>query len=176
MRLTFPKFSVVLAAIVLSSFAFADVHGQAPATPKPKPSAPAVQKPTPRPATTTSPNAITANEGMTNADVLQMVTAKLADDIVVNAIEAAPKKAFDLSPTGLVSLKKGGVSDEIIRVMQGKPRAAAAAPQPLTPSTPTTATIAPDEPHLLPHHRPRRSSRRVTPLVDSLVASGEPST
>jgi hypothetical protein len=55
---------------------------------------------------------------MTNADVIQMVTAKLSEQVIVTSIRQAPAKDFDLTPTGLIALKKAGVSDAVILVMQ----------------------------------------------------------
>jgi len=114
----FSTFAVALLAIGIAS----TVNAQA-ATAQTLPK-PAVRKPAP------APEAPKANEGLTNADVLQMVAAELSEDIILNTIEDAPKKAFDLSAMRLVALKNGGVSDEIIRVMQGRPRTVVATPAP----------------------------------------------
>lgn len=55
---------------------------------------------------------------MTNADVIQMVGAALSDQVIITSIRQAPAKDFNLTPTGLIALKKAGVSDAIIIVMQ----------------------------------------------------------
>jgi hypothetical protein len=83
-----------------------------------------------------------ASEGLKNADVIKMAAAKLADDIIIKAIEDAPKKAFDLSPTGLVALKTGGVSNEVIRVMKGLPALVDSSRN----SNPTPAAVASESP------------------------------
>ena len=55
---------------------------------------------------------------MTNADVIQLVTAGLSEQVVIGSIRQAPEKGFDLTPTGLIALKKTGVPDAVILVMQ----------------------------------------------------------
>jgi hypothetical protein len=47
-----------------------------------------------------------------------MAMAGLGDDVIVAAIEQAPAHAFALTPSGLIALKKGKVSDAVIREMQ----------------------------------------------------------
>jgi len=126
MRPTFGMRATTIWLSVICGFA-ASSSAQTSGPPKPRP-----------PSQVAAPNeAPQAPIGLTNADVLQMVAAKLAEDIVLKAIEDAPKKTFDLSPAGLVALKNGGVSDELIRVMQGRPRTSSPA------QTPTDAAAAP---------------------------------
>lgn len=60
-----------------------------------------------------------ADTRMTNADVIQMAGAGLSEQVIVGAIKQAAGKNFDLTPMGLVSLKKAGVSDNVIVAMQG---------------------------------------------------------
>jgi len=54
---------------------------------------------------------------MTNDEVIQLVTAGFSEQVVATSIRQAPAKAFDLSPTGLIALKKAGVSDALIVLM-----------------------------------------------------------
>jgi len=66
---------------------------------------------------------------MTNRDVIQMVQAKISDDIVIAKIQQS-KTRFDTSVQGLVALKQGGVSDGVISAMMkagSNPPAAATA-------------------------------------------------
>ncbi len=66
-------------------------------------------------------SAVTAQKAkntMTNADVIQMVTAALSEQVIITSIRQAPVRDFDLTPTGLIALKKAGVSDSVILVMQ----------------------------------------------------------
>ena len=53
---------------------------------------------------------------LTIDQVIQMVAAKLADDIVITTIRNSSSK-FDLTPDALIKLKTAGVSDEVIRAM-----------------------------------------------------------
>lgn len=55
---------------------------------------------------------------MTNDQVIQMVAAGLSDQVVIMSIHQAAARAFDLSTAGLIGLKKAGVSDAVIAVMQ----------------------------------------------------------
>jgi len=55
---------------------------------------------------------------MTNNEVIQLVTASLSEQVIITSIRQAPTKTFDLSPTGLLALKKAGVTDAVILVMQ----------------------------------------------------------
>lgn len=54
---------------------------------------------------------------MTNQDVVKLVTAGFTDELIVAVIGGAAKTAFDLSPGGLVVLKKAGVSEAVIGAM-----------------------------------------------------------
>ena len=55
---------------------------------------------------------------ITNADIVAMATARLSDDVIVNAIRRLATPSFDLSPSALIELKKTGVSDRVIAAMQ----------------------------------------------------------
>lgn len=76
---------------------------------------------------------------MTNAEVIQLVTAGLSDQVVTTSIRQAAAKDFDLTPTGLIALKKAGVSDALIVAMQersvplAEPPKPAPAPEPQSP-------------------------------------------
>lgn len=56
---------------------------------------------------------------LTNADIVKMTKAGLADDVILNALESQPG-AFDVSPTGLIELRKQGVSDAVLAALQRK--------------------------------------------------------
>ena len=80
----------------------------------------AAQTPAPKAGSTTTvvqraAAPLSKSDGMTNADVIQMTSAKLGEDVILNAIEDAPTRSFDLSATALVELKKAGVTDAVIR-------------------------------------------------------------
>ncbi|MBI4473111.1 MAG: hypothetical protein HY646_10610 [Acidobacteria bacterium] len=63
-----------------------------------------------------------------------MVKAGLSEDIIRTAI-ASSKGNFDLGPDGLISLKTAGVSDGVIKLMQGN-----------RPTTGTTSVETPGSP------------------------------
>ena len=66
-------------------------------------------------------SAVTAQKeksAMTNGDVIQMVSAALSEQVITTSIRQAPARDFDLTPPGLIALKKAGVSDKVILVMQ----------------------------------------------------------
>jgi hypothetical protein len=73
---------------------------------------------------------------MTNADVIDLVNAGLSELVVANSIRQAPERDFDLSPQGLVALKKAKVSDSLIVAMQSAPVAQAAPPAPVPTKAP----------------------------------------
>ena len=55
---------------------------------------------------------------MTNAEVIQMVSGGLSEQVIITSIRQAPARDFDLTPAGLIALKKASVSDTVISVMQ----------------------------------------------------------
>jgi len=62
---------------------------------------------------------------MTNDDVIKMVKGGLGEATVIQAIDSA-EAGFDTSPDGLVKLKQGGVSDNVIQRIIGHKGAAPA--------------------------------------------------
>jgi len=85
------------------------------------------QTPTQTQTTTQTQDPTTATE-LTNKDVLDMVQAGLATEIVVAKIKASPGK-FDTSAATLAELKAANVPDAVIMAMVGGPAEAAAAPK-----------------------------------------------
>jgi hypothetical protein len=65
---------------------------------------------------------------MRNADITELVTAGLSVEVIITSIRQAPTKDFDLTPTGLIALKKAHVVDEIISAMQNNNAVVEAAP------------------------------------------------
>lgn len=53
---------------------------------------------------------------LTNEQIIQMVEAKLPDDIIITTIQKSGSK-FNLTPEALIKLKTAGVSDAVIRAM-----------------------------------------------------------
>ena len=82
---------------------------------------------------------------LTNDDVVKMVRAQLAANIIAGTIDASQAK-FDLSPAGLIALKEAGVSDDLIVLMQSKMRAAerAGAGRPAAASAPEKSELLAD--------------------------------
>jgi len=76
-----------------------------------------------------------APAAMTNQDVIRLVKAKVADDLILSKIRQSKTK-FDLSIDGLVALKEATVSDGVISAMMD----AAAAPAPASASAPAAAS------------------------------------
>jgi hypothetical protein len=81
---------------------------------------------------------------MTNRDVIRLVKAKIADDIIVAKIKQSKTK-FDTSVEGLVALKEAGVSDGLISVIVN---ASDASSQPAPGGASASPTAA--KPGLLP--------------------------
>lgn len=65
-----------------------------------------------------APGKIEAQEKkpITNADVILMVKAKLAESTIILAIQKSPSN-FDTSPRGLIELKEKGISSKVIEAM-----------------------------------------------------------
>jgi hypothetical protein len=82
---------------------------EAPASPAPSPAAG-------RPRTT---DANQPSEVLTNADVIRLAEAKLAESAIVAKIRNSTCK-FDISVDGLIKLKQAGVSDAVIQAMTEK--------------------------------------------------------
>jgi hypothetical protein len=55
---------------------------------------------------------------MTNAEVIEMAKAGLSEQIITTSIRQARARDFDLTPTALIALKKAGVPDPVVVVMQ----------------------------------------------------------
>src|SRR6202521_4075890 len=105
------------------------------------------------PKAATQTGAKPAAPGMTNRDVIQLVKAKISDDVIITKIKQS-KTRFDTSTQGLVALKEAGVSDQLISVMVNAGSAGEAA----TPAPAASAAAAPksakDRPVLRPGETP----------------------
>jgi hypothetical protein len=64
----------------------------------------------------TEPQKAAATAQLTIDQIIQMVAAKLPDDIIIKTIQNSGSK-FDLTPEVLIKLKTAGVSDAVIRAM-----------------------------------------------------------
>jgi len=109
-------------------------------TPSKTPPAAAKKSPPAKPATATAP--------MTNQDVIKLVKAKIAEDLIIAKIKQSKTK-FDVSVDGLVALKDAGVSDNLIAVMMNPAAPAAPPPRP-SPAPPLRLLRRPNQPSRLP--------------------------
>jgi hypothetical protein len=57
-------------------------------------------------------------KALKNSDIIDLVKAGLAQEIILTAIDDAESCSFDLSPTGLIGLSNSKVNTEIIKRMQ----------------------------------------------------------
>ena len=94
-------------------------------------------------AQTTTPKPPAA-QALTNDGVIKLVKAGLSEDFIIASIKNAPKKAFDVSPDGVIALKAAGVTERVMLIMSGiepPPLDAASAARP--PSAATTTVPSP---------------------------------
>lgn len=73
--------------------------------------------------------AICAQHFLTNKDVIDMVSAKLSDAVIIDEIHKSPCK-FLTAPDDLIALKKAGVSDAVIEAMTSAGGTGAREPEP----------------------------------------------
>ena len=79
--------------------------------------------------------AFAQKEVLSNAEVIEMTKAGLAQTVILNKIKGSEGR-FDVSVNGLVEMKKAGVSDEVINaLLESKPA-------PVTAADPTPATVS----------------------------------
>jgi len=83
-----------------------------------------------------------APAAMTNRDVIQLVKAKISDDVIITKIKRS-KTRFDTSTQGLVARKQAGVSDQLISVMVDSADAAKSAEP--APAKTTRPALRPGE-------------------------------
>jgi len=56
----------------------------------------------------------------TNQDVIKLAAEKFSDEFILDAIATAKKVEFDVSTSGLVALKRAGVSERVIKAMRDR--------------------------------------------------------
>lgn len=115
------------------------------------------------PVSSPAPTATKRQSGMTNADVLALVAAKLDTDLIVAQIGRANEVSFDLSTVGLVSLKKQGVSDAVIKAMMAKQDA---------PSGSVAAAVVPAQPAAAPISAPAAGGKPSDDCKTNFTAKG----
>jgi hypothetical protein len=70
-----------------------------------------------------------------NDDVLSLISAGLTDPTILQVIDSANPAKFDISPTGIVKLKKAGASEAVIQRILSKQTGAQTATSPLSTSS-----------------------------------------
>lgn len=85
---------------------------------------------------------------ITNSEVVEMIEAGLSSDVVAKAVQTAAAVNFDLTPTGLIALKKAKVPDAVISAMQAHTASAPAATEAAKKPAPKY------DPSLAPRPRP----------------------
>ena len=85
---------------------------------------------------TAQPSAALAAQALTNEDVLKMVGAKLAHEVIAGKIRALPCD-FDTTPEALQHLRGAGVPDSVLLVMVVAPNASAG----VAPAQPHKASV-----------------------------------
>ncbi len=69
--------------------------------------------------------ALVAQQTMNNASVIELVKAKLSDDLIVTTINASPG-TYDTSANGIIALKEAGASDKVVSAIVLKASGASA--------------------------------------------------
>ena len=103
---------------------------------------------------------------MNNQDVIKLVKAKIAEDLIIAKIKQSKTK-FDVSVDGLVALKEAGVSDNVIAAMMNP--AASAAPPPSAPASAAAAPAPAPKPAFpasnVPKFQPSKTLDSISPLL-----------
>jgi len=89
-----------------------------------------------------------APKPLTNADVVKMAKAGLAESTIIAAIQANPTD-FDVSPDALIALKKAGVPADVMNAMAAASKASPrtqASPPPAAPPAAEPGGTAPGTP------------------------------
>lgn len=91
-----------------------------------------------------------SDKPLTNTDIIQMAKAGVRESVILSSIQMAPAK-YDLSPAGISTLRRAGVSQKVLDAMAGAAGQPAASPQATALPTPSPSQSA--------------SSRRRAPTV-----------
>ncbi|HEX8118487.1 MAG TPA: hypothetical protein VF521_14520 [Pyrinomonadaceae bacterium] len=92
------------------------------------------------PASPQTPDAAKPVRPLTNADVLEMVEAKLSPEVVVEKIKASPRD-FDTSPAALARLREANVPDSILLLMLMSPKGGVAPARPVAVQVPAGTPV-----------------------------------
>lgn len=106
-------------------------------------------------------NAQVAATAVTNYDLSQMTAAGLSDDLIISTIQNRGGR-FDMSPNGLIALKRAGVSDRV--VLAAQQASGSVGPTPINPTvrvaTPPPVYVRPAPVIHYYHGRPRHYHHR----------------
>jgi len=91
-----------------------------------------------------APQSSSNAEVLTNNSIVEMVTAKLPEEVIITRIQTSPNN-FDLSTPALSDLNQKGVSSAIMKAMLTAPKAAPAAPPANTGQQASTAPAGGDQ-------------------------------
>jgi hypothetical protein len=86
-------------------------------------------------------NAQEKNAPLENSDIVKLTASHFGDDLLLKVIDKS-ENHFDVSPTSLIALKKGGVSDKVIAAMQDAIARKLAPPASAAPAANSPATAA----------------------------------
>ena len=84
--------------------------------------------------------AVYAAVTLTIGDVVKMSQAGVSDDVIIQTVQSSGS-VFQLRPQDVEALKRSGVSDRVVATMQGQPRAAMPAPQPIQGANPGAGPV-----------------------------------
>ena len=109
---------------------------------------------------------------LTNADVLKMVEAKIAPEVIVEKVRAAPCD-FDTSPGALGRLKGAGVPDAVLLLMVMSPKCAPQAPRRAAVSVPAGTVVELETAYTINSQVVRAGDAVSFRVVNPVVVGGE---
>lgn len=119
-----------------------------------------------------TPEAAQPVRPLTNADVLEMVEAKLAPEVVVEKIRASPRD-FDTSPEALARLKEANVPDSLLLLMVLSPKGAAAPARPLAVQVPAGTPVELETAYTINSQLVRAGDAVTFRVVNPVVVGGQ---
>jgi len=109
---------------------------------------------------------------LTNADVLKMVEAKLAPEVIVEKIKGSPCD-FDTSPEALRGLKDAGVSDALLLLMVMSPKCDPPPPRREAVSVPVGTVVELETAYTFDSQRTRKGDAISFRVVNPVIVGGQ---